>query len=301
MEVTRRALAAYFFGVLALCVGASSTARAWCQSCTETHADFFPCQPDPCVCLLDEGELHIAWQQRCISYSLHRVGSADIPRPDLERIVAESFSTWADVSCGASTVGFEVQQTEEDAQGSVAEFAPEGGNVNLVAFIRDWDEYDYLPSAYAVTTTWFGVSSGRIIDADIHLNEEYWTWAECSELGCTQRGTVDLQNTLAHEVGHFFGLAHSDDSSQEATMYECANDGDVNKRDLAPDDIEGICSIYPEGSLDEECAFEPVGGFNPTPIALRPDCGCHIHSDNGPNSVYALTLFALVCWRRRRR
>jgi MYXO-CTERM domain-containing protein len=32
-------------------------------------------------------------------------------------------------------------------------------------------------------------------------------------------------------------------------MWACSRQGEVLKRDLAPDDVDGICAIYPEGSL----------------------------------------------------
>lgn len=224
----------------------------------------------------------------------------EIPRADYERITAESFAEWTSASCGAASTGIEVEQTDEDAQGSNAEFAPEGGNVNLVAFVRDWDERGYLPSAYAVTTTWFGVRSGEIFDADILLNEEHWSWMECPEGGCTDGRDVDLKNTLVHEIGHFLGLAHSGVGAEESTMWSCAPPGQVIKRDLDPDDIEGLCSIYPAGSLEEECNFDPVGGFNPQPVSLRPPgCGCRV-SRADPSAGYAALLFAMLFWRRRR-
>lgn len=291
----------YFFGVLALALGASSTASAWCQSCT-VAAPIDPTSPctQSCECDLDDGQQLIAWNQRCISYSLHQAGSVDIPRADYERITAESFAEWTSASCGAASTGIEVEQTDEDAQGSNAEFAPEGGNVNLVAFVRDWDERGFLPSAYAVTTTWFGVRSGEIFDGDILLNEEHWSWAECPDDGCTDGRDVDLKNTLVHEIGHFLGLAHSGVGTEESTMWSCAPPGQVIKRDLDPDDIEGLCSIYPAGSLEEACNFDPVGGFNPQPVSLRPPgCGCRV-SRADPSAGYAVLLFAMLFWRRRR-
>src|SRR5204862_6586571 len=79
----------------------------------------------------------------------------------------------------------------------------------------------------------------------------------------------DLQNTLTHEFGHLLGLDHncygSADRSrgidqnghavpdcnrappavQEATMYASVMRGDVARRDLSADDIDGVCAIYP--------------------------------------------------------
>lgn len=276
---------------------------AWCQSCTTSRVVFGdrlnPCPPQPCECRLEDGEQVIAWDQRCISYSLHQAGSVDIPRDDYERVTAESFAEWTSASCGPSSVGFEIQQTDEDAEGSTAEFAPEGGNVNLVAFVRDWDERDYLPSAYAVTVTWFSVRSGEIFDGDILLNEEDWEWSVCPDTGCTDAGEVDLKNTLVHEIGHFLGLAHSGEGTEDSTMWSCAPPGELSKRDLTPDDIEGLCTIYSAGTLEDACNFDPVGGFNPEPIAVRPSCGCRVSRDE-LSPAYLLMLFGVLFWRRRR-
>ena len=46
-----------------------------------------------------------------------------------------------------------------------------------------------------------------------------------------------------HELGHFFGLAHTPDD-HDATMWACAAEGEVHKRELAADDLEGICAMY---------------------------------------------------------
>ncbi len=74
---------------------------------------------------------------------------------------------------------------------------------------------------------------------------------------------MDLQNTVTHEAGHFLGLAHpceADPGTATAngvpvcsghpemtsvTMFPSASPGEISKRTLAPDDVEGVCAIYP--------------------------------------------------------
>jgi uncharacterized protein (TIGR03382 family) len=75
---------------------------------------------------------------------------------------------------------------------------------------------------------------------------------------------MDLQATVTHEVGHFIGLRHvcdpggggpdaglprcsSDASYAAITMSPTTGVGDVEKRTLHPDDVAGVCAIYPTG------------------------------------------------------
>ena len=93
-----------------------------------------------------------------------------------------------------------------------AEYRTDDGNVNVIAFRPEWPD-DYPPSAYAVTTVWHRPSDGEILDADVEINDEAFPWAVCPDRGCPEGEDglrdVDLQNVLTHELGHFFGIAHS--------------------------------------------------------------------------------------------
>jgi len=160
-------------------------------------------------------------------------------------------------------------------------------------------EATYDASALAVTTDWANTKTGQIYDADIEVNLIDFQWADVVEdpmLG----GDMDLQNALTHEMGHLIGLDHTcynaltataprplDNTGQpvpdcvgasaqvqETTMYPSATPGDIEKRTLAPDDIDGLCTIYsiddpppPPGSTVsggcEGCATagHPTGGL----------------------------------------
>ena len=137
----------------------------------------------------------------------------------------------------------------------------------------------------ALTTVIYTPSTGVIADADMEVIDwgglpgslqsstppDGWYWtcfdptgaATCSSYGQDRCAFMDLQNTVTHEAGHFLGLAHpceADPGTATAngvpvcsghpemasvTMFPSASPGEISKRTLAPDDVEGVCAIYP--------------------------------------------------------
>jgi hypothetical protein len=119
----------------------------------------------------------------------------------------------------------------------------------------------------ALTSVLYEPDTGRIIDADIEVNGWdgvdsgsvfgspprhgwYFTCGEdtklCASYGEAACRSIDLQNTVTHEAGHFIGLAHAPDSA--ATMFAKTSAGEIEKRSLSPDDVAGVCAIYPPPS-----------------------------------------------------
>jgi hypothetical protein len=50
----------------------------------------------------------------------------------------------------------------------------------------------------------------------------------------------------------------------------------TNLRNLSPDDIAGICAIYPPGQLASDCDITPRHGFSPLCAAEQAaQSGCH--------------------------
>jgi hypothetical protein len=89
------------------------------------------------------------------------------------------------------------------------------------------------------------------------------------ELNSTQRLSVedpvpgnayDLQSIVTHEAGHFLGLAHSQVAS--ATMWPNYMSGTETFRMLDPDDVDGICAVFPAASAPQ-CNATPRQGFSP--------------------------------------
>ena len=100
------------------------------------------------------------------------------------------------------------------------------------------EDWAYEDSVIGLTLVTF-VSGGRIIDADIGFNAEDYEFT----LGEDDVDT-DLQTIATHEIGHFFGIGHSE--FEDATMY-AFYEGGIEGRTLHEDDIAAIEHQYPCG------------------------------------------------------
>ncbi len=267
----------------------------------------------------------IWWPSRARSFQIDSQGTPDAPQADVFNAIRLSFQTWGAVSC--SDLTFSEEPLSTDPRLRVVGYTSGGTNHNLVLFrtqaCRDvvptndpcrssggcgnaydcWDDV-HGDAVIATTTTTSNKFSGEIFDSDIELNDApaangtKFTFTAVDGLPCTtplQTGCVriDVQNTVTHEAGHYLGLDHSTDP--DATMYASAPSGETSKRDLATDDINGICAIYPRGAPTATCGSagdnltQPSGG-----------CGCS-HGQTGPGAALGALLLLLQGIRRSRR
>ena len=199
-----------------------------------------------------------------------------------------------------------------------------GSTFNCADKYNCWDTDDPFHGddrVIALTTVSYDDTRGEIVDADIELNA--WAGAGPSPPGyaftcvdppaptCGAPGdagciAIDVQNTVTHEAGHVFGLAHTqadlycDPLGTTATMCASASIGETAKRTLAPDDVAGICAIYPyvypTARPTSVCfgsgQIEPRA---PSACTQESGCGCGTAGADG-----WLGLAALLLWRRRR-
>ncbi len=269
----------------AILLSVPGSAAAWCQL-TTSQAD-----PEGRACV--EGGTPLRWMRPCISYSLDMTGSTFQDLDTVRALVDQSFDQWTNTLCDGTQIDLQVEETSELLTCNRAEYSPGGSNSNTVAFRAQWPgRFDDM--AYAITTVWHSRRTGEILDADILVNEEHFPWTDCEMSGCPEAPDglpfVDLRNVMTHEAGHFFGLAHS--QILAATMDPQSPRGDLFKRILRTDDVLGICTIYPPGTMSAECDFAPRGG-------LDLDCtddGC---SASGRGTGWAAAIVFLLFRRRR--
>jgi hypothetical protein len=192
----------------------------------------------------------------------------------------------------------------------------------------------YDPGAFAITTLFYVEQEGRgddgtILDSDIEMNAVNFAIATDCDTTCRTEGSGplgDLANTMTHEVGHLLGLDHTcwegssadaplDDEGNpapscnpvsslsseilDATMYNYENPGEISKRTPEPDDIAGVCSLYPTADDPDVCERVSVDGDGCCSVA-----GGTARSRGGAAGTILLALAALsalICSRNRRR
>ncbi len=175
-------------------------------------------------------------------------------------------------------------------------------NENIVTFRNDTlgddlDRWVHTLGALAITTVTFDTASGRLLDADIEINDVAFDFSTCDPDDANCVLAFDLENTLTHELGHVVGLDHPPNDAPgafEATMFASATRTDTSKRDLADDDIAGLCTIYPTG-VPEAGECYGVGRPGPSTISFE-----QVACGQGDAPVAGALAIMGLCWRRRR-
>jgi len=189
-----------------------------------------------------------------VGYYINENGSDDISDMNaLIQAVNESFKAWEVEGSFIKTnyLGITSAIPEKEA-GTNREIK------NVVGWIeKDWND-DH--SAIGITTVIYYDDTGEIIEADMALNGVDFKWTLNPPSPCPSNNLVDLKNVVTHEAGHFFGMDHSNVS--DATMYASSPPCDTTKRDLAPDDINGIIYLYPENNIPIIEEISPQKGLN---------------------------------------
>lgn len=287
--------------VLGLTLGHGSQAHAWCQMTTSQQVTATRCE---CV---TAGE-PLAWSERCTTYAITQSTADAIPSgqfnitiDELRQVLNQAHDEWETVECDGTSVDVHATQLEELAINDALIAPKNAKSVSIFAVRSNWSELQYDPSAYAYTTVWHNTRTGEIYESDMEINLGRGPYALCDSTGCTD-GKVDLRNVVTHEMGHYYGMAHS--CVPTATMYPVSPAGEITKRSLASDDTTGFCSVYPPNSLPDECEIQDIDKSPHGTLEPPSSSGCEVTAPMSESSRASIVAMGIVLGgvivRRRR-
>lgn len=166
-------------------------------------------------------------------------------------LVRAALRAWTGVECTSFQAGLAGLTSTEAAYGD---------NQNSIQWVSfGWEDYGFEPGAAGASDVRYEEVDGQwvIVEADVYLNAQDHDWS-------TGAGTDDereISGVLTHELGHALGLLHPclesvmplctpDQNENPPTMHPAYSHGQVS---LEPDDIDGICFLYP-ACTDDTCA-----------------------------------------------
>lgn len=304
----------------------AADSAAFCRTATEGLSE--GCKPTGKNCCTLGKPIY--WKNACIGFSMHFLPTTkrDISFLLASRTLSQAFGVWTAASCsgseGSSRVSIDVRQLPPVECGDV-ETDQKTKNQNVIVF-RDsvWNHRD-PDNVLALTTVSFDKTTGEIRGADLEFNTANVPMVcptvqnavdKTGEASCFDapppKGGFDFASIVTHEVGHFLGMAHS--NNQQATMAAQYQNGEYTLRTLTADDIAGICNAYPPLSPDgtgyraagvEGKDLVRQGPCDPTPLngfsSVCDPGGCSASgAKSSPLNFFLVALATLTLARRRR-
>jgi predicted Zn-dependent protease with MMP-like domain len=225
---------------------------------------------------------YLFWGNRVLSYSINQAGCKDVLINEAVKAVQRSFFSWASPSCTDLYFLYDGLVTTEKTNMSLGQ-GENPDHTNLVIWRGQWPPPNVTDPSItkempAVTTVIYDTDTGAIVD----LNGQDFFWTTTDD---TTKAATDIQNAVTHEVGHYLGLAHSENKS--AAMYAETHQGEISKRTLHADDILGLCTIYPYGKTT------PAGsGQGSVPQDVQGGCG--VAPGPSPASPWVVVVTVIV-------
>ncbi len=239
----------------------ASSAHAFCREVT-TSPDMPGYDPAAQGCWGSASQPPLFWRNQCIGYSIQKDASPKyVPLADVETIAYQAFSAWSHAPCDGQ--GGKPSISASQLSPVSCNRVPSAAHNNPIIFRDSGWPYNDAANSIGYTTLTVNLGTGEILGAAIEINS---ATHKISTSNPAPADAYDLETVLIHEVGHFLGLAHSEDN--KAVMYAFYK---PNSSMLAADDVAGICKIYPPSGLRStlagdmaatSCDPEPRFGFS---------------------------------------
>ncbi len=290
-------------------LGVSASPGRAAAYCRTTTCDPSVLPPTPGACEKAGGfcatnGIPLYWPQACVAFSAQKDASPlrGIDFSTMQSVLVGAYAQWQGVDCGSGAGPSIGISDRSPVNCDLVEYNKKSDepNANIWMFRDDSWPHSDARGTIALTTVTFGIETGQIYDADVEINSANFAIT----VGDTSI-QADLASIVQHESGHTLGLAESE--VKTATMFGSYNARDTTKRVLSPDDIAGICVIYPPGQNRGACDPTPRHGFSPDCHVDNQDNGCSCRiSEPSRTGLSELGGFGLgsgliVYLRRRRR
>lgn len=196
----------------------------------------------------------------------------------IDETVRAALAVWNAAGGGAIATSF---------VGASGNDAKHGDGVNTISFVfNGWGALS--PREAAATTDVIyerhASTEWRIVEADIYINAQDYSWAQ----GAWSSSSKDLYTVLQHEVGHALGLLHPCEVGGGAGAPDCRRDRSfasslmypayqLGVRGLSDDDRAGLCFLYgcdPTCDPSLPCSSQNCGSACPSaPPPAKAECG----------------------------
>lgn len=243
--------------VAASLAGLSATrAQAYClaRGCNDRMQQ---CEYDNQGCLTEESGPRLTWSSGCVSFNVQRDASPlrGLDYQEANTAIVDGFAEWLQADCG----GGQRPSIQVSDYGAAAcrtpEYNQDAPNANVFMFRDDAWPYENAIDTLALTTLIFNADTGEIYDADVEVN----TFESRMSVGDVGEDDVDFRSVITHEIGHFFGLSHS--NVEGSTMLPSYGKGQTGMASIERDDVEGICAALPPERSTDSNSCEPRHGF----------------------------------------
>jgi hypothetical protein len=237
----------------------------------------------------------LQWKDGSIELLVDKAGSQSlgISGADTQQAVEAAFSTWMSADCPGGGHPSFTANTELES-GLRADYSEDGPNQSVVLY--EDGRWPYETGAVAKTLLAFTLDAGDMVDADVVFNSADFPLATDP----TSTSEVDLEAVLTHELGHVLGLAHSD--APGATMQpETQGFATAALKTLEPDDMDGICAIYPPGKKASSHGESSPGGNDGSGATAPASSGCTVANAAATSATPFAAMFAVTLMLLRRR